>query len=89
METLLDIIQAPWFPAALAVYSVILVVYYILIARSILQMLRVKANAVSAEVRLLGPHTCTYSCNYGGRGHDHMEHTQQGACYGLLAETAR
>ena len=31
---------------ALAIYSVVLVVYYILITRSILQMLRVKANTV-------------------------------------------
>ncbi len=46
METLLDVIQAPWFPAALAIYFVVLVAYYILIARSILQMLRVKANTV-------------------------------------------
>ncbi len=46
METLAEVIQAPWFPAALAIYSVVLVVYYILIARSILQMLRVKANTV-------------------------------------------
>ena len=34
-----------WLPA-LAIFSVVLVVYYILIARSILQMLRVKANTV-------------------------------------------
>ncbi len=46
METLAEVIRAPWFPAALAIYFVVLVVYYILIARSILQMLRVKANTV-------------------------------------------
>ncbi len=46
METLAEVIRAPWFPAALAIYCVVLVVYYILIARSILQMLRVKANTV-------------------------------------------
>ncbi len=46
METLADVIRAPWFPAALAIYFVVLVVYYILIARSILQMLRAKANTV-------------------------------------------
>ncbi len=44
METLGGVFQA-WLPA-LAIYSVVLVVYYILIARSILQMLRVKANTV-------------------------------------------
>jgi len=45
METLGDLFPA-WGLQALAIYSVVLVVYYILIARSILQMLRVKANTV-------------------------------------------
>ena len=44
METLGDLFRAGL--PALAIYSVVLVVYYILIARSILQMLRVKANTV-------------------------------------------
>ncbi len=45
METLGDFFPA-WGLQALGIYSVVLVVYYILIARSILQMLRVKANTV-------------------------------------------